>query len=39
MALKLIEKHGIELNYPIPFTRTNRKRKDLEFIWQWFLDQ
>jgi hypothetical protein len=39
MALKLIEKHGIELNYPIPFTRTNRKRKDLEFIWQWFLNQ
>lgn len=39
MALKLIERHGIELNYSIPLTRTMRKRKDLEFIWNWFLQQ
>lgn len=39
IALKLIEKNGIQLNYDIPLTRTMRKRKDLEFIWNWFLQQ
>lgn len=39
MALKLMEKHGIEMNYSIPLTRTHRKRKDLEFIWNWFMTQ
>jgi hypothetical protein len=39
MVLKLIERHGIQLNYTIPLTRTMRKRKDLEFIWNWFLQQ
>lgn len=39
MALKFIERHGIELNYNIPLTRTMRKRKDLEHIWNWFIQQ
>jgi Poxvirus Late Transcription Factor VLTF3 like len=33
IALKLLEKHGVKLEYNIPFTRTSRKRKDLEYIW------
>jgi len=39
IALKLIERYGIVFNYEIPFTRTLRKRKDLEQIWLWFIMQ
>lgn len=39
MALKLIEKNGIVLNYPIPSARTNRKQKELNEIWNWFISQ
>jgi hypothetical protein len=39
MALKFIEHYGIELNYTIPLTRTMRKRKDLEIIWEWFINK
>jgi hypothetical protein len=38
IALKFIELHGIKLNYDIPLTRTMRKRKDLEAIWNWFIN-
>ena len=37
IALKLMELHGITLTYPIPLTRTLRKRKDLEMIWNIFI--
>lgn len=33
IALKLLEKHGVTFEYPIPLTRTSRKLKDLEYIW------
>lgn len=36
IALKLIEMHGITLHYDIPFARTQRKLKQLEFIWSSF---
>lgn len=34
IVLKLLQKHGIETNYPVPFIRTERKRKSLEELWQ-----
>lgn len=37
IALKMMERHGIELNYEIPLTRTLRKRKDLEQIWYQYI--
>jgi hypothetical protein len=39
IALKLMERYGVQLNYEIPFTRTLRKRKDLEQIWVRFILQ
>lgn len=39
IALKLIQAQGIELNYPIPFARTKRKLKQLEFIWNLFINK
>jgi Poxvirus Late Transcription Factor VLTF3 like len=33
IVLKLLQKHGIETNYPVPFIRTERKRKSLEELW------
>jgi len=37
IALKLMALHGITLQYNIPLTRTVRKRKDLEQIWNIFV--
>jgi hypothetical protein len=37
IALKLIEKHGIHLNYTIPLARTQRKLKQLEHLWSLFI--
>jgi len=37
IALKLMGALGGEFQYPIPLTRTQRKRKDLEFIWNTFV--
>lgn len=37
IALKMMEQNGIVLNYEIPFTRTLRKRKDLEQIWYQYI--
>ncbi|MEG3883803.1 hypothetical protein QT971_06285 [Microcoleus sp. herbarium19] len=39
IALKLIEKNGIQLNYPIPVTRTVRKQKELDSLWDWFINK
>lgn len=36
LALKLALKHGIQFNYTIPLTRTSRKEKELEHIWDLF---
>ncbi len=36
IALKLIQLHGVELNYPIPLVRTQRKLKQLEQLWDLF---
>lgn len=33
IVLKLLQKHGIVTNYPVPFIRTERKRKSLEELW------
>ena len=37
IALKLMQLHGVQLHYHIPLTRTIRKRKDLEQIWNIFI--
>jgi len=34
ICFKLLELHGLKTNYPVPFIRTERKRKALEEIWQ-----
>lgn len=39
LALKLMHTFGVTTNYEIPLTRTQRKRKDLEFIWNEFIQQ
>lgn len=33
VALKLLQLHGIELNYNVPFTRTKRIGQELDLIW------
>ena len=38
IALKLVQLHGVELNYDIPLVRTQRKLKQLEFIWNLFIN-
>jgi len=34
VVFKLLELHGINPNYPIPFARTNRKLKSLHQVWE-----
>lgn len=36
LALKFAKKHGVNFNYDIPLTRTSRKQKELEDIWNSF---
>lgn len=38
IALKLIHGHGVTFNYPIPLARTRRKLKQLEHIWNLFIN-
>jgi hypothetical protein len=33
IVFKLLELHGINSNYPVPFIRTERKRKSLDAVW------
>lgn len=33
IVFKLLDLHGIHLNYPVPFIRTDRKKKDLDSLW------
>lgn len=37
IVFKLLSLHGIHLNYPAPFIRTERKKKALESIWDGLL--
>lgn len=34
IVLKLLERHGLEQNYPIPLARTSRKLKTLNQLWE-----
>jgi hypothetical protein len=34
VVFKLLQYHGISMNYPIPFIRTSRKLRDLEKLWK-----
>lgn len=39
IALKLLAHHGVTFNYEIPVARNKQKRKELEEIWDWFMEQ
>jgi hypothetical protein len=34
IVFKILERHGITPNYPVPLVRTSRKMKSLEALWE-----